>query len=324
MFAGKRYAWLLALAALLSGAGHWAVAQAYPARPIRLISPFAPGGPNDIIARFLAQRLAEPLGQSIVVDNRAGAGGNLGTDLVAKSTPDGYTLVMAGAGSLTINPHIGKVPYDTLRDFAPVTLVAIAPHVLAVHPAVPAKSVAELVQLAKAQPRKLNYASGGVGSSTHLAGELFKVMGGVDIVHIAYKGTGPALADVLGGQVQIVFSGIPTVLPHARAGKLRALGTSMLQRVSALPEVPSIAETLPGYEMNPWYGVLAPARTPRAIVRKLHDEIVRAASTPEFSASLTAQGATPVTNTPEAFSALLKDEMQKWGRLIRSAGISAN
>jgi tripartite-type tricarboxylate transporter receptor subunit TctC len=324
MLAGTRYGGLAALAVLLWSVGISAGAQVYPTKPIRLISPFAPGGPNDIIARFLAQRLAEPLGQPIVVDNRGGAGGNLGTDLVAKSTPDGYTLVMAGAGSLTINPHIGKVPYDSLRDFAPVTLVAIAPHVLAVHPGVPAKSVADLVQLAKTHPRKLNYASGGVGSSTHLAGELFKVIGGVDIVHIAYKGTGPALADVLGGQVQMVFSGIPTVLPHARSGKLRALGTSMLKRVPALPEVPSIAETLPAYEMNPWYGVLAPARTPRAIVRGLHEEIVRAASIPEFSASLTAQGATPVTNTPEAFSALIKDEMQKWGRLIRSAGISAN
>ena len=320
----NRCASLLPLAALLIPAGYAAGAQEFPSRPIRLVSPFAPGGPNDIIARFLAQRLAEPLGQSIVVDNRAGAGGNLGTDLVAKSAPDGYTLVLAGAGSLTINPHIGKVPYDTLRDFAPVTLVAIAPHILAVHPAVPAKSVAELVQLAKAQPGRLNYASGGVGSSTHLAGELFKSLGGVDIVHIAYKGTGPALADLLSGQVQMVFSGIPTVLPHVRAGKLRALGTSMLQRVAALPDVPSIAEALPGYEMNPWYGVLAPARTPRTVVRRLHDEIVRAASAPEFSASLTAQGATPVTNTPEAFAALLKDELAKWGRLIRSAGITAN
>lgn len=324
MLAVKRCGAMLASAALLLGPGHWAVAQNYPTKPIRLVSPFAPGGPNDILARLLAQRLTEPLGQPIVVDNRPGAGGNLGTDLVAKSTPDGYTLVMAGAGSLTVNPHVSKVPYDSLRDFAPVTLVAIAPHILVVHPAVPAKSVAELVQVAKSQPGKLNYASGGVGSLNHLAGELFKVMAGVDIVHIAYKGTGPATADLLGGQVQVMFSGIPAVLAHVRAGRLRALGTSMLQRVPALPDVPSVAETLPGYEINPWYGVLAPAKTPRATVRKLNEEIGRVVSAPEFSAALTAQGATPVKTTPEAFSALLKDEMQKWGRLIRSTGIVAN
>jgi tripartite-type tricarboxylate transporter receptor subunit TctC len=216
------------------------------------------------------------------------------------------------------------VPYDTLRDFAPVSLVGTAPQVLVVHPSVPARTVAELVQLAKSQPGKLNYGSAGVGSSTHLAAELFKSLGGIDIVHVPYKGTGPAVADLMGGQIQVLFAGLPTVLPHARTGKLRALGTSLVKRLPALPDVPSIAETLPAYEMNPWYGVLAPARTSRAIVRRLNEEIVRAVSTPEFSAALTVQGATPFTSTPEAFTALLKEEIAKWGKLIRSAGITAN
>jgi tripartite-type tricarboxylate transporter receptor subunit TctC len=319
-----RRASLLVLAALLLPVGRAAGAQDYPNRPIRLVCPFAPGGPNDIIARLTAQRLAGPLGQTIVVDNRTGAGGNVGTDLVAKAPPDGYTLIMAGAGSLTMNPQVGKVPYDTLRDFAPVSLVGTAPQVLVVHPSVPARTVAELVQLAKSQPGKLNYGSAGVGSSTHLAAELFKSLGGIDIVHVPYKGTGPAVADLMGGQIQVLFAGLPTVLPHARTGKLRALGTSLVKRLPALPDVPSIAETLPAYEMNPWYGVLAPARTSRAIVRRLNEEIVRAVSTPEFSAALTVQGATPFTSTPEAFTALLKEEIAKWGKLIRSAGITAN
>src|SRR5256886_9892274 len=251
-----------ALGAVLFGL--CAHAQDYPTRPVRIVVPFAPGGPNDIIVRLVAQKLTETWGQAFVVENRPGAGGNIGTDFVAKAAPDGYTLLSVGPGSLIINPLIGKVPYDTGRAFAPVTLMARAPNALVAHPSLPAGSVKELIELARSEPGRVNYGSGGNGSTPHLAGAMFAAMAGVALTHVPYKGTAPATADLIGGQIQIAFLGIPAVLPHVKSGKLRALAVTGLRRSPELPEVPTVDESaVPGYELSPWYGLLAPSGTPR-------------------------------------------------------------
>jgi tripartite-type tricarboxylate transporter receptor subunit TctC len=299
-----------------------ALAQEYPSRPVRLIVPFAAGGPNDIIARLVGGRLSDALGQPIVVENRPGAGGNIGTDFVAKAPPDGYTLLSAGPGSLIINPLLGSVPYDTARDFAPVSLMASAPNVLVVHPSVPAKSVRELIELARAHPRQLNYASGGPGSTPHLSAALFAVMAGIDIVHVPYKGTGPASADLLGGQVQMAFFGIPPLLPHIKTGKLRALAVTGKRRSPELPEVPTVDEAgLRGYEVSPWYGLLAPAGTPRAIVDRLNAEVTKIVRRPEMKEKLVSQGAEPAGGTPEDYAAAIRADTATWARVIREAGL---
>jgi tripartite-type tricarboxylate transporter receptor subunit TctC len=296
--------------------------QEYPSRPVRLVVPFAAGGPNDIIARLVGGRLSEALGQPIVVENRPGAGGNIGTDFVAKAAPDGYTLLSAGPGSLIINPLLGSVPYDTARDFAPVSLMASAPNVLVVHPSLPAKSVKELIELARARPRHLNYASGGPGSTPHLSGALFAVMAGIDIVHVPYKGTGPASADLLGGQVQMAFFGIPPLLPHIRSGKLRALAVTGKRRSPELPEVPTVHEAaLPGYEVSPWYGLLAPAGTSRAIITRLNAEVARVVRSAEMREKLASQGAEPAGGTPEDYAAVIRADTATWARVIKDAGI---
>jgi tripartite-type tricarboxylate transporter receptor subunit TctC len=298
------------------------LAQDYPSRPVRLVVPFAAGGPNDIIARLVGGRLSEALGQPIVVENRPGAGGNIGTDFVAKAPSDGYTLLSAGPGSLIINPLLGAVPYDTARDFAPVSLMASAPNVLVVHPSVPAKSVRELIALARARPRQLNYASGGPGSTPHLSGALFAVMAGIDIVHIPYKGTGPASADLLGGQVQMAFFGIPPLLPHIKSGKLRALAVTGKRRSPELPEVQTVHEAaLPGYEVSPWYGLLAPAGTPRAIVDRLNAEVTKIVRGAEMREKLASQGAEPGGGTPEDYAAAIRADTVTWARVIREAGL---
>lgn len=300
-----------------------AAAQAYPARPVRLVVPFPPGGPNDIIGRIVALKLTEALGQQVMVDNRAGAGGNTGTALVAKSPPDGYTLLSGGMGSLIMNPIIEKVPYDTLRDFAPVILMATAPNVLVVHPSLPVKTVKELVALARARPGELNFGSGGVGSTPHLSGALFNTMARINIVHIPYKGNAPAVTDLIGGQVQLAFLGVPPARQHVDNGKLRALAVTSPQRSQALPKVPSIAESgLPGYALSPWYGMLAPARTPAAIVNRLNGEVARIVRTADTIEKLMAVGAEPVTTTPDEYAAQLKDDLSKWSRVIRDAGIT--
>ncbi|MBI3936162.1 MAG: tripartite tricarboxylate transporter substrate binding protein [Betaproteobacteria bacterium] len=296
--------------------------QAYPARPVRLVVPFPAGGVNDIIARIIAQKISESVGQQVVVENRPGAGGNIGTDFVAKAAPDGYTLLSGGVGSLVMNPQVSKVPYDTTRDFAPVILMARAPNVLAVHPSLPAKSVRELIALARSRPGGLNYASGGVGSNPHLSGALFASMTRINIVHVPYKGSGPATTDLLAGQVHFSFLPIPPALPHLKAGKLRVLAVTGKKRSPQLPGVPTVDEAgVRGYEVSPWYGVLAPAGTAREIINRLNAEITRVVAQAEVKKRLAALGAEGAATTPEEYAAIIKADLVAWGRVIREAGI---
>jgi tripartite-type tricarboxylate transporter receptor subunit TctC len=300
-----------------------ALAQVYPAKPVHLIVPFAAGGGNDNVARLLGKRLADGLGQPVVVDNRPGAGGVVGAELAAKSPADGYTLFLGGVGSHAINPNlIDKLPYDPIRDFAPVALLAQAPLVLVVHPSVPARSLAELVAYARKNPGKLNFASNGNGSSSQLAAVMFASMAGIEMVHVPYKGLSPALADLLSGQVQLMFSSVVAILPHIKAGKLRGLAVTGAKRLALLPEAPTIAESgFPGYEASSWYGILAPAGTPREIVTKLNAELARALEQPEVRASLLAEGAEPIGGSPEAFAAHIRAEKERLGKAIRDAKI---
>ena len=296
-----------------------ALAQPYPSRPVRVVVPFAPGGPNDIIVRLLTPKLGETLGQAFVVENRAGAGGNIGTDYVAKSVADGYTLLSVGPGSLIINPLIGKVGYDTERDFAPITLMARAPNALVAHPSLPARSVAELIALARSKPGAINYASGGNGSTPHLAAALFASMAGVELTHVPYKGTAPATADLVGGQVQIAFLGIPAVLPYAKSGRLRVLAVTGRRRSPELPDVPTVDESgVPGYEVSPWYGLLAPAATPGAIVERLALEATRIVRAPETREKLALAGAEAAGSTPEEFAAVIRADTATWSRIVLS------
>jgi len=302
-----------------------AQADDYPVRPVRVVVPFAPGGPNDLIVRLVAQKLADSLGQPFLVENRAGAGGNIGTDYVAKSAPDGYTLLSVGPGSLIINPLMGKVPYDTERDFAPITLMARAPNALVAHPSLPAHSVKELIALARSRPGEINYGSGGSGSTPHLAAALFAAMAGVTLTHVPYKGTAPATADLIGGQVQIAFLGIPAVLPHARSGKLRVLAVTGRQRSPELPGIPTVDESgVPGYEVSPWYGLLAPAGTPRAVVTRLSSETVRVVRSAEIREKLAAQGAEAAGSSPEEYAAVIRADAATWARVITQAGLRAS
>jgi tripartite-type tricarboxylate transporter receptor subunit TctC len=297
-------------------------AQPYPAKIIRMIVPGPAGGGTDIIARIVAEGLSRQYGQTVVVDNRGGGAGMIGTDAVAKSPPDGYTLLMAYAGVLTVNPALFKtMSYDPIRDFAPVAMVAQVPAVLVVHPSLPVHSVAELVKLAKAKPRALNYASSGNGTSGHLCLELLKQMGGVDIVHIPYKGGAPAMADVLGGQVPVICNNLVEVLPHVNAGKLRALGISAASRSPLLPNVPAIAETYPGFEADTWFGVVAPAGTPAAIIDKLAGSIRQIKETPLVKTRLAQMGANAIDYTPAEFAAMIRREMEKWSKVVTRAGI---
>ena len=317
----KFIAALVAMAALgLSTAGY---AQAYPNKAIKIVVPFAVGGIADTFARVIAQKLQDLWGQPVVVENRGGAGGNIGADLVAKSPPDGYTLVMGNIGTHAINPFLMKsVPFDPLRDFVPVAHVLEAEGLLVVNSTVPAKNVAELIALAKAQPGKLSYASGGMGTTSHLAGELFKSMAGVDIVHIPYKGNAPAITDVLGGQAQMIFATMPTVLPHAKGGRLRALAVLGTARSPAI-DVPTIGETVPGFAVINWIGLFAPAGTPPEIVARWNAEVQKIMSTPEVQKRLETDGAKFVPSTPQSFAAFQKAEFDKWGRAIKEAGIKA-
>jgi tripartite-type tricarboxylate transporter receptor subunit TctC len=314
---------LLALAALLAQA---APAQdAYPTRPIRFVVAFPPGGGTDIIARSIAQKLAERLGQQVVVDNRPGAGGNIGTDIVAKAAPDGYTVLMGSAGPLAINASLlGKMPFDPLRDLAPVTLAASTPNVLVVHPSVAAATVGELVALARARPGAIYFASSGPGTPAQLAGELFNSMAGVRMVHVPYKGAAPALTDLLGGQVQVMFSTLPPALPHIKDGKLRALAVTSLRRSGAMPELPTVDEAaLPGFEAITWHGVVVPAGTPAAIIARLNREIVAILHRPDIVERLSSQGSEPVGSTPEEFAAYIQSETVKWAKVVRQSGAKA-
>jgi tripartite-type tricarboxylate transporter receptor subunit TctC len=285
--------------------------------------PFPPGGGNDTVARAIAQQLAADVGQPVVVDNRPGAGGIIGAQEAAKAPADGYTLFLGGVGSHAVNPNLhARLPYDAVKDFAPITLVASAPSVLVVNPSLPVRSVAEFTAYARANPGKLNFASNGNGSSAQLAAVLYETMAGVKMLHVPYKGLGPALTDLLSGQVQLMFSSIVAIVPHIQAGRLRALAVTSRKRSALLPEVPTLAESgLPGYEAGSWYGILAPAGTPRPAVERLHDEIVKALRMPQVSQRLAAEGAEVIGSTPEEFGAHIKAEIERMGKAIRAGGI---
>lgn len=316
-----RFAVGCALAVLLVHAPA-VLAQAYPAKPVRFIAPYPAGGVNDIIARIVSTRLAAAMGQPWLVDNRAGRGGIIGTDVVAKSAPDGYTLVHGGMGSMTLAPFLGKIPYDTLRDFAPVTLTARTPNIILVHPSLPVKSVKELIAFLKARPGQLNYATPGVGSTPHLMASLFVQTTNLKMVHIPYKGSAPATVDLVAGQVPIGFSPIVTVLPHLTSGRLRGLAVSSLERVPSLPETPTVSEAgLPGFEMNPWFGIFAPAGTPQDVIGRLSTELMRILRSPEVASQFRAQGVEPAHATPDEFLTVIKSDLQKWGKVIREGGI---
>ena len=300
-----------------------AQAQDFPSKPIKLIVPFPPGGPNDIIARTVAQRMSELLKQPILIDNRGGAGGVLGTDAVAKAEPDGYTITVTSAGALAISASLQeKLPYDPLKDFAPITLVAKVPELLVVATSVPASNMQELIALARSKPGQLNFASSGPGSMPHLAGELFKMAAKIDIVHVPYRGAAPAVNDLLGQQVQMVFLDLPVLLPQVAAEKLRPIAVGSKERVPALKDVPTTAEVgLPQVEAENWYGMVAPRGTPAAVVAKLNQAAVEAMRTPEVKDKLASQGAILIGDKPEEFAAFIKNEIEKWAKVVQAAGI---
>jgi tripartite-type tricarboxylate transporter receptor subunit TctC len=294
----------------------------YPNRPIRMIAPSSAGGPVDVIARAIGISLGEVLGQQIVIDNRAGAAGLIGAEIVAKAAPDGYTLLMGFSGPLAIVPHLVKsVPYDTNKDFAPITLAASAPYVLLVHPSLPVKSVKELIELAKSQPGKLNYASGGTGVGIHMAGELFNVAAGVKITHVPYKGAGPGMTALLAGEVNMMFNGLSAALPQVKAGRLRALAVGGDKRSTLLPDLPTVAESGLQFNTSGWYGLLGPAGLPRALVNKLRSDILRALAAPETKERMAALAVETIGSTPEAFADLLRQEYAQWGKVVKAAGI---
>jgi len=297
----------------------------YPSKPVRVIAPSSPGSGVDIVSRLVAQKLGANLGQQVLVENRAGAGGNLGAEVAAKAAPDGYTLFMA-TPSHAINPALyRKLNYDSIRDFAPIGLVMTGQYVLVAHPSLPAKSVKELIALARARPGQLNYASAGNGNATHLAGELLKSLARIDIVHVAYKGSGPALVDLISGQVHFMFPNLVNSLPHIAAGRMRALAVTGAKRATAAPHIPTLIEAgVPGYTVMSWYGMLAPAGTPQAVVGRLNSELVKVLRSPDVKERLAGQGADPAGGTPEEFLAFLKDEIAKWGKVVKAANISAD
>ncbi len=312
---------LLASAAVLAIASENVWAQSYPTRPVRLIAASAPGGTSDILARLLAQQLSAELGQTFVVDNRAGASGIIGTDLVAKAAPDGYTLLLIQP-SLTINPYIfAKVPYDPVRDFAPISLVVDVPQSITVHPSVAAKNVKELIALAKAENGRLTNGSPGQGTHPHLTSERFQQAAGIKLQQVVYKGVGPAFIALVSGEVSVVFSAVSSATPFIKSGKIRPIAVTSAKRLPSLPDVPAVAETLPGFESSQWFGVLAPARTPRAIVERLHQAIAKAARTPETKERFAAMGIEPVVSTPEQFAKVIREEAVTWGKVVKAAGI---
>ncbi len=298
---------------------------AYPNRPIRMILPASPGGPVDVIARTVGAGLSEALGQPIVMDNRAGAGGIIGAELVARGNPDGYTLMFAHSGPLAIEAALhSKLPYHPLKDFAPVSLVASSPYALIVNPSAPAKSVKELVALAKSRPGKFHYASGGVGTGIHMAGELFNLAAGLKIVHVPYKGAGPSMAALMGGEVDMMFNGVSSALPHVKSGKLRALAISSTQRSPLLPDLPTVAESGLRYETSGWYGLVAPARTPKAVTAKLQASLRQALNAPEMKERLAAQGIDGIASTPEHLTQFLREELDKWTAVVKAAGLKVD
>src|SRR4051812_16465316 len=301
-------------------------AQTYPTKPIRIVVPFAAGGGADVVARTVGMKMTEALGQPVVVDNRTGAAGSIGAEVVAKSPPDGYTLLLGSSGPLAINPSLySKLPYDAARDFAPISIATVMPFLLVVHPTLPVKNVKELIALAKARPNQLNYASPGAGSTTHLANELLKSMTGMQIVHIPYKGVAPAAVDLISGQVQMMAGDLSTLIPHVKSGRMRALAVTGAKRSSLLREVPTVAEAgVPGYEASGWFGVLAPAATPAPVLERLNASIVKGLATPDAHQRLVAFGGEAGGSTPEQFATHIRGEAAKWGKLIKSLGLKAD
>ena len=316
---------LLGLGAAL---GQHAAAQSagtYPNRPIRLVLPAAPGGPVDVIGRTVGMGLAEALGQQIVMDNRAGAGGIIGAEIVARGTPDGYTLMFAHSGPLAIEAAIhSKLPYHPLKDFAPVSLVAASPYALIVSPASPAKSVKELVALAKSRSGKFHFASGGIGTGIHMAGELLNLAAGIRMIHVPYKGAAPSMTALMSGEVDTMFNGVSSALPHVKAGRLRALAVSSAQRSALFPDLPTVAESGLRYETAGWYGLVAPARTPKPVTAKLQSQLHKALSTPEMKERLASQGIDGIASTPEQLTQHLRAELDKWTAVVKAAGLKAD
>ncbi len=317
-----RLRWLAPLAAALALAAGAAAGQGYPNKPIRFVVPYPPGGGTDVVARILTEPLAAELGQPIIIDNRGGAAGNVGTDIAAKSPADGYTVLFT-LSSHTINPRLyDKLPFDVEKDFAPISLAAMIPQILVVNPGVPASNVKELIALAKAQPGKLNYASVGTGSPGHIAGELFKLRTGVDIVHVPYKGGGPAVTDTIGGQVQLLFVSMPAAWQFVKAGRLKAIAVTSAKRSATAPDVPTFVESgVPDFVVDSWYGALVPAKTPPAAVARLNAAFVKVLDLPQVRERLMAQGAEAAASTPAEFDRVIRDELAKWEYVIRAANI---
>jgi tripartite-type tricarboxylate transporter receptor subunit TctC len=298
-----------------------AFAQTWPAKPIRWIVSYAPGSTGDIFARLLAARCGESLGQQLVIENRGGANGNVGTAAGAKAAADGYTFLLAGNASLAINPHLtAGLQYDPVRDFAPVMLIGSVPLLLNAHPALPIRTPGELLALARARPGQIDYASGGNGTSTHLAGELLNMMGRVSLRHVPYRTSAQAITDLMGGHMMLMFTGLPTTLSQIKAGKLRPVTVTGSRRSTALPDVPALAETLPGYEVSAWYGLLAPAGTPGEIVTRMHGELARALQGPDVQDRFRALGADVAGGSPDAFATYIRDELSRWGKVVKAAG----
>ena len=316
----------LLAAACTAFAAPAALAQKFPDKPIRFIVPFPPGGGNDILARAIAPKMGEFLGQPVVIDNRAGAGGNIAAEIVAKSPGDGYTLLLGNNSILATNAALyGKLAYDAVKDFAPVILVASQPNILVVHPSLPVKTIKELVALAKSKPGQLNYASSGSGAAAHLSGELFKAMTKVDMVHIPYKGAGPALNDVLAGQDQLMFATALSVVPHIRSGRLRALGVTTAARMKSMPELPTIAEAgVPGFEATTWHGIVMPANTPVALVSRVNADVAKVLQMPDIRDRFAALGGEIIGGTPDEFAAYIKKEIPKWTKVVKDSGARAD
>ena len=312
--------------AVLAALPHVAFAQAYPSRPITMLAGFAAGGSVDTIARIVAKKLSDNLGQNVVVDNKAGAGGVVATQQIARSTPDGYTILLAAVGSLAVSPHlVANIGYDPLRDLAPITMAVVFSNVIVAHPSFPAKTLAEFVQLAKASPGKIAYGSSGIGGIGHLAGELFALTAGIEITHVAYKGGAPAMQDLLGGQIPVIFGTPVSTLPHIKSGKIRALATTGLTRAAILPDVPTVAESgYPGFEAINWYAYVAPARTPQDVIARLNRELTAVLKAPEVREQLDVHGVEAKPSTPEELAKFMQSELATWGRVVKAAKIQPN
>ncbi len=320
----RTFPFLAMTAALLAAlpAAAQTASSAYPSRTVRIIVPYAAGGNTDITARAVSAKLGEVFGQQVIVDNRPGGGTNIGSELGARAAPDGYTLFMGGASNAINMTLYAKPPYDTLRDFAPIVLCVKGANVLSVHPSLPARNLKELIALAKAKPGQLNFASSGLGSSNQMAGELFKMMAGLNIVHVPYKGNAPALIDTVAGNVEMMFSGVPALLPHIQSGRLRAIAIGSLKRFSALPDVPTFDESgLKGYEATTWFGLMAPIKTPREIVVRLNTEVAKILASPDLSSRFINEGLEPIGGTQQEFGKFIRDEIDKYAKVIRAAGL---